>query len=59
MYEDGSDGVARDDEKSMQATARARDLGDARACEWVKSHPDLRGTRHSRGLRPLRPEIGS
>jgi hypothetical protein len=23
MYEDGSDGVARDDEKSMQATARA------------------------------------
>lgn len=40
MYEDGPDGVARDEEKSMQAMARACDLGDARACEWVKSHPD-------------------
>ena len=40
MYEDGPDGVARDEEKSMQAMARACDLGDVRACEWVKSHPD-------------------
>ena len=40
MYEDGPDGVARDEEKSMQAMARACDLGDTRACEWVKSHPD-------------------
>ena len=36
----GPDGVARDEEKSMQAMARACDLGDTRACEWVKSHPD-------------------
>jgi TPR repeat protein len=35
MYEDGSDGVARDEEKSMQAMARACGLGDAGACEWV------------------------
>jgi len=40
MYEDGPDGVARDEEKSMQAMTRACDLGDVRACEWVKSHPD-------------------
>jgi TPR repeat protein len=40
MYEDGPDGVARDEEKSMQAMSRACDLGDSRACEWVKSHPD-------------------
>jgi TPR repeat protein len=40
MYEDGPDGVARDEERSMQAMARACDLGDTRACEWVKSHRD-------------------
>jgi TPR repeat protein len=40
MYEDGPDGVARDEEKSMQAMSRACDLGEIRACEWVKSHPD-------------------
>lgn len=40
MYEDGPDGVARDEERSMQAMTRACDLGDARACAWVKSHPD-------------------
>jgi TPR repeat protein len=40
MYEDGPDGVARDEEKSMQAMSRACDLGETRACEWVKSHPD-------------------
>jgi TPR repeat protein len=40
IYEDGPDGVSRDEEKSMQAMARACDLGDSRACEWVKSHPD-------------------
>ncbi len=40
MYEDGPDGVARDEEKSMQAMSRACELGEPRACEWVKSHPD-------------------
>ena len=40
MYEDGPDGVSRDEEKSMRAMARACDLGDTRACEWIESHPD-------------------
>ena len=40
MYEDGPDGVARDEEKSMQAMSRACELGEPRACEWVRSHPD-------------------
>ncbi len=38
MYEDGPDGLARDETKSMQAMSRACDLGDVRACDWVKSH---------------------
>jgi uncharacterized protein len=38
MYEDGPDGLARDETKSMQAMSRACDLGHVRACEWVKSH---------------------
>jgi uncharacterized protein len=40
MYEDGPDGLARDEAKSLQAMARACDLGNSRACDWVKSHPD-------------------
>jgi TPR repeat protein len=40
MYEDGRDGVDRDETKSLEAMARACTLGDARACEWVRSHPD-------------------
>jgi TPR repeat protein len=40
MYEDGPDGMARDEAKSLQAMARACDLGENRACEWVKSHSD-------------------
>lgn len=38
MYEDGPDGVARDETKSLQAMARACELGENRACDWVKSH---------------------
>jgi TPR repeat protein len=40
MYEDGPDGVSRDEARSQQAMSRACDLGETRACEWVKSHPD-------------------
>jgi TPR repeat protein len=39
MYEDGPDGFARDETKSLQAMNRACELGDRRACEWVKSRP--------------------
>ena len=40
MYEDGPDGIARDEAKSLQAMARACDLGESRACDWVKSHSE-------------------
>jgi TPR repeat protein len=38
MYEDGPDGVARDEAKSLEAMTRACTLGESRACTWVKSH---------------------
>jgi TPR repeat protein len=38
MYEDGPDGLARDEAKSQQAMTRACELGEIRACEWMKSH---------------------
>jgi TPR repeat protein len=40
MYEDGPDGVARDEVKSLQAMARACELGNNRACDWVKGHSE-------------------
>jgi len=40
MYEDGPAGVGRDEAKSLEAMTRACGLGDNRACDWVKSHPD-------------------
>jgi TPR repeat protein len=40
IYEDGPEGVPRDEAKSQQAMVRACDLGESRACEWVRSHPD-------------------
>jgi TPR repeat protein len=41
MYEDGPTGLDdRDEGKSMEAMARACGLGEGRACEWVRSHPD-------------------
>ncbi len=40
LYEDGADPVPRDETRSRQALTRACDLGEPRACEWVKSHPD-------------------
>jgi TPR repeat protein len=40
MYEDGPDGVERDEAKSLEAMTRACKLGNGRACEWVRSHPD-------------------
>ena len=40
MYEDGPDGIDRDEEKSLEAMTRACSLGNGPACEWVRSHPD-------------------
>lgn len=40
IYEDGPNGVGRDEAKSLQAMGRACDLGERRACDWVKSHSD-------------------
>ena len=40
LYEDGPDGVSRDEAKSLRAMTRACELGDSRACDWVKAHPD-------------------
>lgn len=37
LYEDGPDGVARDEAKSHTAMSRACELGDRRACEWLKA----------------------
>jgi len=39
MYEDGPDGKTRDEAKSQQAMKRACDLGNRRACEWMKGRP--------------------
>ena len=40
IYQDGADGVARDDAKSVESMQRACTLGELRACEWVKSRPE-------------------
>jgi len=40
LYEDGPDGFARDEAKSLQAMTRACELGNGHACEWPKAHPD-------------------
>jgi TPR repeat protein len=37
LYEDGPDGYARDEVKSMQAMARACALGLRAGCDWVQS----------------------
>ena len=37
LYEDGPDGMARDEAKSLEAMARGCALRNERACEWVKS----------------------
>jgi TPR repeat protein len=39
MYEDGPDGKTRDEAKSQQTMKRACDLGNRRACEWMKMRP--------------------
>lgn len=39
LYEDGGDGVAHDDARSLEWMQRACDLGESRACEWIKSRP--------------------
>jgi TPR repeat protein len=36
MYEDGPDGLARDESKSQEAMKRSCDLGNRRACAWMK-----------------------
>lgn len=40
LYEDGPDGMARDEAKSAQAMSHACELGNGRACDWVKSRGD-------------------
>jgi TPR repeat protein len=37
LYEDGPDGMARDEAKSDEAMAQACKLGERRACEWLKA----------------------
>lgn len=37
LYEDGPDGEARDEGRSLAAMKRACDLGEPRGCEWVRS----------------------
>lgn len=38
IYEDGPDGVTRNEGLSLQAMKRACELGNRSACEWVKAH---------------------
>jgi TPR repeat protein len=40
LIEDGSEGLARDEAKSLEWAQRACDLGETRACDWVKSRPE-------------------
>jgi len=40
IYEDGPDGLARDEAKSQRAMVRACELGEEHACQWTQSHPD-------------------
>jgi len=40
LYEDGPDGMARDEAKSAQAMSLACELGNGRACDWMKSRGD-------------------
>ncbi len=37
LYEDGPDGLARDEERNMAAMKRACELGEPRGCAWVRS----------------------
>ena len=38
IYEDGPDGFARDEAKSLQAMGKACSLGFRAGCDWVQSH---------------------
>jgi TPR repeat protein len=38
IYDDGPDGLARDEGKSLAAMSRGCDLGEPRACDWMKTH---------------------
>jgi TPR repeat protein len=40
LLEDGGDGLARDDAKSLEWMQRSCDSGSTRACDWVKSRPE-------------------
>jgi TPR repeat protein len=40
LYDDGPDGLQRDETKSLQAMSRGCDLGETRACDWVRMHQD-------------------
>lgn len=38
IFEDGPDGYARDEARSLKAMSRACDLGNREGCTWLKSH---------------------
>lgn len=38
LFEDGPDGFARDEARSMKAMSRACDLGNRDGCAWLRSH---------------------
>jgi TPR repeat protein len=38
LFEDGPDGYARDETRSLRAMARACDLGDRDGCSWLQIH---------------------
>jgi TPR repeat protein len=40
IYDDGPDGLARDEVKSIAAMTRGCNLGEPRACDWVRMHSD-------------------
>jgi TPR repeat protein len=40
LYDDGPDGLKRDETRSLQAMGRGCDLGDTRACDWVRMHTE-------------------
>jgi len=40
LYEDGPDGLSRDEAKSAEAMSQACELGNDRACDWIKARGD-------------------
>ena len=40
LYDDGPDGLHRDEGKSLHAMRRGCELGEPRACDWVRMHTE-------------------